>query len=430
MKQQIRSSCAFLGALAVFSAAALAQPPDAKGTAKKALDLFLAGNYAGLNQMFAPGTKDSYTEGALGKLGATAKAWGAVKNIGQPSSNDMGLVSVVTIPVEFDKQNIDFTFPVNSNGQVVQMYMRPGQTPWTRPDYVKPAAFQTKEVTVGTDEWKLPGTLTLPVDKRPCPGVVLVPDAGPSDRDGSVFGLKPLRDLAEGLSSRGIAVLRYEKRTRYYAAKMRESSYTIDDETAHDALAAAALLRSQPEIDPKKIYILGLGAGGYIAPRIATEDDHLAGVMILSAPAKPLEDWYVEAAQSMGVTGEKLDAVKAQATKAKHLDPGDADAPPIFELPAAYWLDLKGYDPVAETKQLTIPALVLEGDRDFQVIPAEFALWKSGLSSRRGEVLKDFPDLNHYFVAGEGKSSEAEYRKPNQHVSGAVIEAIVAFVNG
>jgi uncharacterized protein len=412
-----------------FCALALAQAPDPAGTAKKALDLFLAGKYADLNQMFAPGTKDSYTEQALAKLGVTAKSWGDVKITGQPSVNDMGLVSVVTIPVQFEKQNIDFTFPVNANGQIVQMYMRPGQTAWTRPDYVKPTAFQTKQVTVGTDEWKLPGTLTIPVDKRPCPAVVLVPDAGPSDRDGSVFGLKPLRDLAEGLSSRGIAALRYEKRTRYYATKMREGAYTIDDETAHDAVAAIALLRTQPEIDPKRIYVLGLGTGGYIAPRIAADDGHLAGVIILSAPARPLEDWYVEVARSLGATGAKLDAVKGQATKVKRLDAGDADAAPLFELPAAYWLDLKGYDPVAQAKQLTIPVLVLQGDRDFQVIPAEFALWKSGLAGKRDDVLKEYPNLNHYFVAGEGKSSEAEYRKPNEHVAAEAIDDIVRFVN-
>lgn len=408
---------------------AVAQTSDPAGTARKALDLFLAGKFADLNQMFAPGTKDSYTEAALSKLAVTAKAWGDVKNIGQPSINDMGLVSVVTIPVQFEKQSIDFTFPVNANGQVVQMYMRPGQTPWARPDYVKPSAFQTRQVTVGTDEWKLPGTLTIPVDKRPSPAVVIVPDAGPSDRDGSVFAMKPQRDLAEGLSSRGIAALRYEKRTRYYATKMREGSYTIDDETVHDALAAVALLRAQPEVDPKRIYVLGLGTGGFIAPRIAADDGRLAGLIILSAPARPLEDWFVEVAESLGATGAKLDTVKAQATKVKRLDPGDADSPALFDLPAAYWLDLKGYDPVAQAKQLQIPVLVLEGDRDFQVIPGEFALWKSGLAAKHEDVLKEYPNLNHYFIAGEGKSSEKEYQGSHGHVAAEVIDDIVRFVN-
>lgn len=418
----------YLLACAACAQCALAQAPDPAGTARKALDLFLGGKFPELNQMFAAGTKASYTPEALSKLAVEAKAWGDVKNIGQPSSNNMGLVTVVTIPVEFAQRNIDFTFPVNAEGQIAQMYMRPGQTPWKRADYVKPAAFQTREVTVGTDEWKLPGTLTIPVDKRPCPAIVLVPDEGPNDRDETVYATKMFRDLAEGLASRGIAVLRYEKRTRYYATKMREGSYTIDDETAHDAGAAVALLRTIPEIDARRIFVLGLGAGGYIAPRIASDDGHLAGLIIVNAPAKPLEDWYVETAEALGATGVKLESIKSQAMRVKRLDPGDADAPTLFQLPAAYWLDLKDYSAPADAKKLLMPMLVLQGDRDFQVIPAEFAVWKSGLSGRRDVTFKEYPSLNHFMVAGEGKGSEAEYRKPNQHVSPEVIDDIVKFV--
>ncbi len=409
-------------------ALAFAQVAGAPDAAKKALDLFLAGNYAELNAMIAPSTKESYSESALAKLAAQVKTWGAVRTMGKPAARDMGLVSVVTIPVEFEKQNIDFTFPVNAEGKIVQIYMRPGQAPWQRPDYVKAAAFQTREVTVGADEWKLPGTLTIPVDKRPCPGMVLVPDAGPSDRDASLFATKVFRDLAEGLASRGIAVLRYEKRTRQYAVKMGEGSYTIDDETAHDAVAALALLRTIPEIDGKRLYVLGLGVGGFIVPRIAADDGHLAGLIMLGAPARPLEDWYYEAAQGMGADAAKLAEVKAEAAKVKRLDPGDYDAPTLFKLPAAYWLDLKGYDAAAEAKKTPAPSLILEGGRDVQVPSAEFDAWKAGLAGRRDAVLKLYPNLNRYGIVGEGKSSDDDYRKPG-HVAPEVIDDIAHFVN-
>ncbi len=423
-----RILCLFLGALSLFSPPRiLAQAPDPSGTAKKALDLFLGGKYAELNQMFAPSTKDSFSETALAKLAAQAKGWGAVQNIGSPSANDMGPVSVVTIPVQFATRNIDFTFPVNADGKIVQLQMRPGQTPWQHPDYVKSAAFQTREVTVGNDEWKLPGTLTIPVDKRPCPAVVMVQDRGPGDRDATLYATKIFRDLAEGLSSRGVAVLRYETRIARYASKMGEASFTIDDEMVHDAHAAIALLRTQPEIDGKRIYLLGFGVGGFIAPRIAADDGHLAGLIMMGAPARPLEDWYVETVEALGVTGAQLDARKQQAAKVKKLDPGDADSPSLFGLSAPYWLDLKGYDPVAEAKKLTIPSLILQGDRDFQVIPKELTVWKAGLASRRDEGLKDYPALNHYFIAGEGKSTEQEYHKPG-HVAPEVIDDIAKFI--
>ena len=408
----------------------LAQAPDPSGTAKKALDLFLGGKFADLNQMIAPSTKDSYSETALSKLAAQTKDWGDMQSIGSPSVSDMGPVSVVTIPVQFATRNIDFTFSVNADGKIVQMLRRPGQTPWQRPEYVKPAAFQTREVTVGTDQWKLPGTLTIPVDKRPTPAVVLIQDRGPGDRDATAYGMKIFRDLAEGLSSHGVAVLRYETRALKYAAKMGESAFTIDDEIVHDGLAAIALLRTQPEIDGRRIYLLGIGVGGFIAPRIAADDGHLAGLIVMGAPARPLEDWYVETVESMGLTGQQLDARKVQAAKVKKLDPGDADSPPLFGLSAPYWLDLKGYDAPAEAKKLTIHAMVLQGGRDFQVIPKEFDLWKAALAARRDDVFKSYPALNHYFIAGEGKSNEQEYRKPGGHVAPEVIDDIARFIGG
>ena len=89
----IRVLCLSLCALAFLSPSlALAQAADPSGTAKKALDLFLGGKFAELNQMFAPSMKDKYTEADLSKLAAQVKTWGAVQNIGQPSANDMGLV--------------------------------------------------------------------------------------------------------------------------------------------------------------------------------------------------------------------------------------------------------------------------------------------------------------------------------------------------
>jgi dienelactone hydrolase len=413
----------------LFCAALLmAQAPDPGGTARKALDLFLGAKYAELNQMFASGNKDSYSESALAKLGVMAKTYGDVQKIGEPSVRDMGLVSVVTIPLQFAKQNIDFTVPVNASGQLSQLYLRPGQAIWTHPDYSKQGAFQAREVTVGSDDWKLPGTLTYPTGKTGSSAVVLVPDSGPSDRDATQFATKVFRDLAEGLSSRGIVVLRYEKRARQYATKMSSTSYTIDDDTVHDAVEAVALLRAQPEVDPKRVYVLGFGVGGFIAPRIGSDDGKVAGMILLGAPEHSLEDLILETAISLGVTGTQLEMIKHQVAEIKKLEGGDADLPPRLGQPVTYWLDLKGYDAAADAKKLGMPMLILQGGRDFQVGPAEFEAWKTAMAKSKNVTAKSYPSLNHLFVAGEGKSNEQEYRKPG-HVSAEVIDDIAKFVN-
>src|SRR6185369_13532941 len=138
-------------------------------------------------------------------------------------------------------------------------------------------------VVVGEGDWKLPGTLTVPSGAGPFPAVALVHGNGSNDRDETIGGAKVFKDLAEGLASRGIAVLRYEKRTKVFSARMAGmGATTVEEETVDDAVAGAAFLRTQKEIDPNRVYVLGHGLGGYVAPRIAEDDAKLAGIAILA----------------------------------------------------------------------------------------------------------------------------------------------------
>src|SRR5262249_34312679 len=143
--------------------------------------------------------------------------------------------------------------------------------------------------------------------------------------------------------------------------------------------------------------------------------------------ARPLEEVILDQAVYLGVAAKQLEALKAQAAKLKVLEQADADAPPILGMPAPYLLDLKEYDPVASARALTVPMLFLQGDRDFQVTARDLALWKAGLAGRKDVSFKTYPSLNHLFVAGEGKSTEAEYRKAG-HVAPEVIDDIAKWI--
>jgi len=406
-----------------------AQPAqDSTVLARKALDLVLAGQYAEFLQMSTADVQKGLPAAELAKVGALIKTYGALEKIGDPAMTTSGPNSIVVFPVKFATQNINFRIIINSAGLVAGIFQLPGGVNWQRPEYSKPDTFKERDVTVGDGEWKLPGTLTVPVGAGPFPAVVLVHGSGPNDRDETVGGAKVFKDLAEGLASRGIVVLRYEKRTLQHRARIAAiAKFTLEEETVEDAVKAIALLRSQAEVNGSRVFAIGHSLGGYVAPRIAEQDGKLAGIVLIAANVRPLEDLLVEQMNYMGITGKQLDNAKAFQANVKKLEPGDEDKPALGGLPASYWVDLKGYDPAAAAKKLAIPMLILQGERDYQVTMTDFALWKTAVGSAKGVVMKSYPSLNHLFVAGVGKSLPAEYSQPG-HVAPPVIDDIANFV--
>jgi dienelactone hydrolase len=421
----IRALC-ILPLLSILLAAQPAQ--DSTVLARKALDLVLAGQYAEFLQMSTADVQKGLPAAELAKVGAMIKTYGAMEKIGDPVATKSGPNGIVVFPAKFANQNINFRIIINSAGLVAGFFQLPGGVNWQRPEYSQPDTFKERAVTVGEGEWKLPGTLTVPVGAGPFPAVVLVHGSGPNDRDETVGGAKVFKDLAEGLASRGIVVLRYEKRTLQYRARISAiKNFTVQEETVEDAVKAIALVRSQAEVNGRRVFAVGHSLGGYAAPRIAEQDGKLAGIVLMAGNVRPLEDLLVEQVTYMGITGKPLDNAKALQAKVKKLEPGDEDSPAFGGVPVSYWVDLKEYDPAAAAKKLGIPMLILQGERDYQVTMTDFALWKTAVGGVKGVVMKSYPALNHLFVAGEGKSLPAEYSKPS-HVAPAVIDDIAKFV--
>ena len=308
---------------------------------------------------------------------------------------------------------------------------------YSAPPYVTASAFRDEAFTVDAGGWPLPGTLTLPVGDGPFPAVVLVHGSGPNDRDESFGPNKPFRDLAEGLASRGIAVLRYDKRTRAHASRVGGlRDFTVKEEVVDDAVAAVKKMRETAGIRADRVFVLGHSLGGMLAPRIAAADPSIAGLILMAAAVKPLEQAIVDQTRYLAMLDGKisaeeqaaLDAVTKLAADVRALKPSD---PPIvsppFSAPASYWLDLRGYDPPAAASLLKQPMLVLQGERDYQVTMDDFAAWQRALGSRANVQLKSYPALNHLFIAGSGPSAPAEYQRPG-HVDEAVVRDIAAWI--
>jgi len=343
------------------------------------------------------------------------------------------------VTCEFEKATIDVKVIFNQSGQIAGLWFLPGQARagYGPPAYAKPGSFEEREVTVGSEEWALPGTLSMPNGFAPFPAVVLVHGSGPHDRDETVGPNKPFRDLAWGLASRGIAVLRYDKRTQVHAGKLAAAQVTVNEETVEDALAAVSLLQGRREIAGERVFVLGHSLGGMMIPRIGKRNPEIAGLILVAGSARPLEDVILEQmnyifALDGSISDEEKRALEDMAGKvAKVKDPelssGTLSSVLPFAVPASYWLDLRGYDAAGEAKGLRQPMLILQGGRDYQVTMKDLERWKAALSSRDDVVFKVYPSLNHLFVAGQGKSAPKEYERPG-HVAEEVVEDIAGWI--
>jgi dienelactone hydrolase len=282
----------------------------------------------------------------------------------------------------------------------------------------------------------LPGTLALPkTSARPgFPAVVLVHGSGPQDRDQTIGPNRPFLDIARGLAERGIAVLRYEKRSKARPQDFADGQYTMDDETTNDAVAAVAALRATPGIDPDKVYVLGHSQGGMLAPRIAQHSGKVAGLVLLAAPARSLLTILAEQNRYLLDADGSIDAQEQQflddlqqkiANVRSDGEVADKDTP--LGLPARYWRAFEQVDPVADAGSLALPMLFLQGGRDFQVIDTDWQLWRKALADASRAVFKHYPALNHLGIAGAGPGSLAEYNRPG-HVDAQLIADTAAWI--
>jgi dienelactone hydrolase len=364
---------------------------------------------------------------------------GAFKSQTEARSEKLSGYDIIFIACEFEKAKLNARVVFDAKGKIAGLQFVPYYPPanYEPPPYADPKVFEELEVTVGSGEWKLPGTLTLPKGPGPFPGLVLVHGSGPNDRNEALGPNRPFQDLAWGLATRGIAVLRYDKRTKVYAERYKSdpklrASLTVWQETIDDALEAARTLSRNPKVAPRDVFILGHSLGGMLIPRIALagRDLDLAGFIILAGLTRPVEDTIVQQMTYLaglnGPPGEEaekqLEKYRAEAAEIKALKPSDAGSMKLyFNAAAAYWLDLRSYDPPEVAREVKRPMLILQGGRDYQVTTADFDNWKRALEGRPSVTFKFYPGANHLFFEGRGIITPNEY----QYVHGSVAEPVV-----
>ena len=315
-----------------------------------------------------------------------------------------------------------------------------------------PFPYAVRDVTFpgGAAGVTLAGTLTLPPGAGPFPAVVLIAGSGPNARDEAVFGHKPFLLLADTLTRRGIAVLRYDKRGIGHSTGSYPLATTAD--FAADADAAVNFLKMQAVIDPKKIGLLGHSEGGVIAPLVASQHpSEIAFVVLLAGPGlagekillaqialtakaagiNPAEMAHVEAQDKavFGIAAREADPAVRQAkvqaavmNALAGLSPADkaqVGDPLVYakaqsrELASPWMHFFLTYDPKPALEKTRCPVLALDGSKDVQVPPAEDLAAIGSALSAGGNVnitIRELPNLNHLFQTCT-TGSPSEYAK-------------------
>jgi dienelactone hydrolase len=426
---------AFSLLLALAAAPAFAQDGHAAARAGALLDRLDAGEYAQAEAMFGAEMAAAVPVDKLQAVWESLPAQaGAATGRGEPTVEAAAGAQVATIPLHYARTELVAKVVVADDGKIVGFLIQPAPPP-PAPAVAAGADFREADFSVGEGERALPGTLAMPDGNGPFPAVVLVHGSGPQDRDETIGANKPFLDIARGLAAQGIAVLRYEKRTKARPQDFSGGDFGIDDETTNDAVLAVDALRTAPGIDPTRVFVFGHSQGGMMAPRIAAVSGHVAGLVLMAAPSRSLLDIVIEQNRRLAVLddGKTSDAERAainelveqvRITRDPETDPNTRT---VLGQPVGYWRSVDAVDPAKEAEAVALPMLVLQGARDIQVVDADWQGWKAVFHDDPKVAFKLYEPLNHLGIAGTGEGSLAEYRMPG-HVDQALIDDVAAWI--
>lgn len=292
-------------------------------------------------------------------------------------------------------------------------------------------------------KYPLNGILTLPENKNGnYPAVVFVHGSGSSNMDEKVMKMTPFKDIAEGLAKKGIASIRYDKRSFAHGFKMiREKNITVYEETIEDAIAATSLLRKDKRIDSNQVYIIGHSMGAMLAPRIDYEGGNYAGLILMAGTPNTLvevlfrqleEMLHIQKGLAKFALQKQYDKYKnifsrmyemnIEESKKIKMDGGTTlyYFKEMAEKPAKQYLD-----------NCTKPILILQGSHDFQVsIEADYNAYIELLKNKKDVTFKLYEGLNHTFTKAlysDITKAKKEYDR-DVRVEDVVIEDIANWI--
>jgi pimeloyl-ACP methyl ester carboxylesterase len=237
------------------------------------------------------------------------------------------------------------------------------------------------DVSIPANGFTLTGTMTTPpgvAGRLRHPAVVLVGGATPVDRDEVIDGVPVFAQLAKQLADAGMLVVRYDRRGGGQSGGRTETATLAD--YADDASAAVRWLSKRDDVDKRRIVLAGRGDGGAVALIAASREKEIDGVVTLDASGSPGADLILRQQQRV-LDDLKLPPAERQARidlqKRIHAavmsGTGWEGVPDVMRRQAdtPWFKSVLTYDPAQVLKKVKRPILIVQGDLDPFVPPAE-----------------------------------------------------------
>lgn len=314
------------------------------------------------------------------------------------------------------------------------------------PPVAMPEGFVEEEITVDAGgDYPLAGRLVRPVSGEGVAAVLLVQGSGANGYDEIIGPNRVFGQLARGLAQRGVASLRYDKRTHTYPAIAEAGDFSVKEEYVEDVLAAVKLLKAAEGVDASRVVILGHSQGGMLAPMFITEGADVAGMILLAGSPRKFGDILTDQLEDNIRTWEAaglqqqadqyrlmVQSIQEGVEAVRGMTEQEAkEADPIYGMGAYYLYMLDRYDAIGEIKALRKPTLILQGGHDMQVYAdKDYALYEEALAGEPYARFHLYPGLGHSFMQSAASSlaeAQAEYMQPAE-VSAEMLDDIKAWI--